>query len=320
MKKITVSAILIYIVFALTACATSGTTAAGTVSLDQAIADCAEKLKATVSGKTEIVIAAISAPDDKTADFLTAELSAKLLRSGSFTVLERGNALKAVDAEQEFQMSGLVSDDSAVGIGHYLGAKVVVTGTFEPYNGFSQLRLRAVDVRTSQILAMPSSRINPKDRILAGVMPQNIKPQNIKVESIDHLARGKDLYREKKYDEAIAEYDEAIRLDPKNAEAYLQRGIAYSGKGDEDRAFAEYNLAIQINPNYAEAFHYRGIIYQGKGDNALAIADYTQAIRINPNLLYAYFLRGMIREGNKDFDLAIADYTHCIRIDPNGAL
>jgi tetratricopeptide (TPR) repeat protein len=293
------------------------TVPAGTVSLDHAITNCTEELKANVSGKTEIVIAAIKAPDNKTADFLTAELTTQLMRSGSFTVLERGDALKAVDAEQEFQMSGLVSDDSAVGIGHYLGAKVVVTGTFEPYNGFSQLRLRAVDVRTSQILAMPSSRINPRDNILAGVMPQNIKPQTIKVETLDHLSRGKDLIRENKYDEAIREFNEAIRLEPKNAEAYRSRGRVYSNKKDYTAALADYNTAISFNSKNAEYYFDRFYLYsESLKDKDKALADITQAINLKPTAFY-YSSRGLLYRNERKVELAITDLAQAIRLDPN---
>ena len=65
-----------------------------------------------------------------------------------------GAALASVDKEYQFQMSGMVSDASAVGIGHYLRAKVVLTGSFSRYAGFSQLRLRAIDVRSSQVLTL----------------------------------------------------------------------------------------------------------------------------------------------------------------------
>jgi len=319
------------------------------VSIEKAIADAADELSSKVSVKTEIVIAAIKAPDSKVADFLTDELTAYLMRSGKFTVLQRGNALKAVDAEQEFQLSGMVSDKSAVGIGQYLGAKVVVTGTFDLYDGFNQLRLRAVDVRSSQLLAMPSSRVDPKDKVLAGVVPKAAKPQKIQEQTLDHLTRGKDLYREGKFDEAIREFDEAIRREPKNAQAYAERaGVYFYGKKDYNAAIGDYNEAIRLNgnnpewyidraiayyglndidtaitsltqgirtiPNSAELYSYLGDFYTEKNDYDNALNNYNQAIRLNPNYLYAYYYRAYIYSSHfRNDDLAIADYTQIIR-------
>jgi tetratricopeptide (TPR) repeat protein len=318
MKKRLVLASIVILVCSVYPCAADGKPPKGTVNLDEALASCAEKLRASVSGKTEIVIAAIKAPDNKTADFLTAELTTHLMESGSFIVLERGYALKAVNAEHEFQMSGLVSDESAVGIGHYLGAKVVVTGTFEPYNGFNQFRLRAVDVRSSQLLAMPSSRINPKDKILSGVMPKDVKPQSIKKQTLDHLTRGKDLLREEKYDEAIREFDEAIRIEPNNAEAYAKRAAAYVwGKKDYDAAFVDINKAISLDSKNSEHYARRSSIYYHKNDLNNAIADQTQAIRLNPNSAELYMNRGIMYSANKDYDLALNDFNQAIKVDPN---
>jgi tetratricopeptide (TPR) repeat protein len=66
------------------------------------------------------------------------------------------------------------------------------------------------------------------------------------------------------YDRAIASASEAMRLDPKNALAFTNRGAAYGGKGDFDRAIADFNEAIRLNSNYARAFNNRGIAYGKK--------------------------------------------------------
>ena len=52
-------------------------------------------------------------------------------------------------------------------------------------------------------------------------------------------------------DQAIADYTQAIALDPKYAVAYNNRGIAYCDKGDLDQAIADYTQAIALDPKYA---------------------------------------------------------------------
>ena len=63
-------------------------------------------------------------------------------------------------------------------------------------------------------------------------------------------------------DRAIADYTEAIRLDPKYANAYSNRGVAYSDKGDKDRAIADFTEAIRLDPKYADAYNNRGFAYR----------------------------------------------------------
>ena len=48
---------------------------------------------------------------------------------------------------------------------------------------------------------------------------------------------------------------------PNLAWAYTNRGIAYRAKGQPDRAIADYDQAIRLNPNFAMAFYNRGIAY-----------------------------------------------------------
>jgi tetratricopeptide (TPR) repeat protein len=69
--------------------------------------------------------------------------------------------------------------------------------------------------------------------------------------------RGLAYSHKKRYEWAIADYDEAIRLDPKNAFAFFNRGNAYMEKGQYDRAIADFDEAIKLNPNFAEAIKRR---------------------------------------------------------------
>ena len=120
------------------------------------------------------------------------------------------------------------------------------------------------------------------------------------------------------YDRAIDDLNQAIRLDPGNAGAYVDRGRVYMDKGDSDRAIADYNQALRLNPNFARAYNNRGVAYYNKKDYDRAIADYTQAIRLDPHAV-AYNNRGIDYANKKDYDRAIADYTQAIRLDPNYA-
>jgi tetratricopeptide (TPR) repeat protein len=83
-----------------------------------------------------------------------------------------------------------------------------------------------------------------------------------------------------------------------DAAAYNNRGNAYYDKGDKDAAIADYSQAVKLDPNYAAAYYNRGIAYSAKGDKDAAIADYSQAVKLDPNDAAAYYSRG-----NANYDM-----------------
>jgi tetratricopeptide (TPR) repeat protein len=131
--------------------------------------------------------------------------------------------------------------------------------------------------------------------------------------------RGNAYNGKHEYDRAIADYNEAIRLNPKHDNAYVGRGNSYNGKREYDHAIADYNEAIRLNPNFILAYNGRGNSYNGKREYDRAIADYNEAIRLNPNFILAYNGRGNSYNGKREYDRAIADYNEAIRLDPKFA-
>jgi len=136
--------------------------------------------------------------------------------------------------------------------------------------------------------------------------------------------RGNAYYNKKDYGDAIADYNEAIRLDPSqaltyHALAYVNRARTYSDKKDYDRAIADYSEAIKLDPKLATAFNLRGLAYLNKRELDSAFADFNEAIKLNPNFAAAYNNRGLVYARGNDIDLAFAEYSEAIRRDPNNA-
>jgi tetratricopeptide (TPR) repeat protein len=86
------------------------------------------------------------------------------------------------------------------------------------------------------------------------------------------------------YDKAIKDYDEGIRLDPRQAYAYVNRGDAWLEKAEYDKAIRDFNEAIRLDPDFAPAYLKRGLAWLKKKDNDRATLDFDKANRLDPEL------------------------------------
>src|SRR5262245_18628107 len=99
----------------------------------------------------------------------------------------------------------------------------------------------------------------------------------------------------KDFDRAIADLDEAIRLNPQDAVALAHRGSCWRNKKDFERAIADYSAAIRMNPQDTFPLNRRGLTYLLLGNYRAAIADYDRAIAIWPKDSHSLYGRGIAR-------------------------
>jgi tetratricopeptide (TPR) repeat protein len=98
-------------------------------------------------------------------------------------------------------------------------------------------------------------------------------------------------YNKSDYDLAIRDYNEAIRLKPDYAFAYVGRGMTYAAKRDFDRAIQDYNEAIRLDPNAESAYENRGVAHAFEGDHESLGAS------------FCYWLSGNTAGGDFGFSL-----------------
>jgi tetratricopeptide (TPR) repeat protein len=130
-----------------------------------------------------------------------------------------------------------------------------------------------------------------------------------------YVDRG-NVYKSKhQYDRALRDYDQAIRLDPKSAPAFYDRGSYFLDRRKYDRAIQDDDQAIRLKPDYASAFDNRCYARAVLGRLPQALADCNEAVRMAATANH-YDSRGLVYLKMKNYAAAIADYDSALQIDP----
>ncbi|MDR1249560.1 MAG: CsgG/HfaB family protein [Treponema sp.] len=107
----------------------------------------------TLPARARVAVLSIGSNNRTLSENAVNELEFNLVDARKFTIVDRAR-LDQIRREQNFQMSGDVSDDSAVSIGNMLGADIVIVGTINTTDSGGRITIRALDVQTAQIITM----------------------------------------------------------------------------------------------------------------------------------------------------------------------
>lgn len=88
---------------------------------------------------------------------------------------------------------------------------------------------------------------------------------------------------QKKFQEAVADYSEALKIKSDDPDAYERRAYAEMQLKDYDKALSDYNQAIKLSPQEAKYYQVRALIYQNKGNLKAALADAEKTLQLDPN-------------------------------------
>jgi hypothetical protein len=120
---------------------------------DKAIQQIFNQFSQNIPQRSRLAIVGITANDQNEAAFYVNDLTMQFVNARRYTVVDRSDIDKVL-SEQNFQMSGYVDDDAFVSIGKFIGANVVITGSITGTGSQKRLIIKAIDVLTSEILAM----------------------------------------------------------------------------------------------------------------------------------------------------------------------
>jgi tetratricopeptide (TPR) repeat protein len=134
------------------------------------------------------------------------------------------------------------------------------------------------------------------------------------------IGLGEAYANDKQYDRAIECFSAAIRLDATYSLAFSDRGTAYERVGQYDRAIADHTEAIRLDPNEGDNFNGRCWTLAVSGrDLDQAIKDCNEGLRLSPKDSGIYDSRWLVHLRLKQFDRAIDDYTSALSLNPEFA-
>ncbi|MBO0938442.1 tetratricopeptide repeat protein [Fibrella sp. HMF5335] len=159
-----------------------------------------------------------------------------------------------------------------------------------------------------------------KSREAVQVLNQAVEADADNAEALN--TRGVAYFELKEYNNALLDYEQALKITPDFYSPYYNRALLKTTQGDVQGALKDYSEAIRLAPDTAklatsEAFLNRGQLFAAQDQIQPALTDFDQSIKLNPRNALALYNRGNLRFNEKNLDGAIADFQACIAVDPN---
>ena len=128
--------------------------------------------------------------------------------------------------------------------------------------------------------------------------------------------RGQALVRSGKNEEALAEFDHAIALDPHNADALYNRGLLHQGEKQHELAIDDFTAANGLTPQRAEPLLGRAISYLAVDKVREAAADLDEAAQADPQNAQVWTTRGLAYERLGEKTKAAGSFARAINLRP----
>jgi tetratricopeptide (TPR) repeat protein len=134
-----------------------------------------------------------------------------------------------------------------------------------------------------------------------------------------HLKKAEEFKNQKKWKNAIRQYDQLIKVIPDNTDLYFQRGYAKEMALMYAECISDFTKVIELDPKKDLARTNRGFAYKKLGEYERALDDFTSEIKVNFNP-YSFEHRASIRYILKQYDSASVDVNKSIELDPDNSI
>jgi tetratricopeptide (TPR) repeat protein len=117
--------------------------------------------------------------------------------------------------------------------------------------------------------------------------------------------------------EAIQEYKTALKLKPDDADVHNNLGVVYTAQGRSDEAMNEYQTAIKFNPGYAKAHNNLGVAYAAQGRTNEAIKEFKSTLKIDPDHADVHYNLGNAYAAQGRIDEAVKEFKAVLKLNPD---
>lgn len=142
-------------------------------------------------------------------------------------------------------------------------------------------------------------------------------------EAVKLARQGSEAAKDQDWDKAIESFRKAHELDrkfgPNLAAAYQQRGFASANDRKFPEAIADFTEAIKVNPRDAGIYEQRAAVEMKMNDLDKALADYSEAIKLSPHEVRYFLYRSYVFESKADWKNSMADTEKALKLDKKNA-
>ena len=134
-----------------------------------------------------------------------------------------------------------------------------------------------------------------------------------------HNNLGVTLARQGKDPQALVQYQKALEINPRYADAHYNMGSLLARQGEDEEAAVQFMESLRIKPDKKEAHNDLGVILNKHGRIREAVFHFTEAIHIDPNYGEAYFNLGTFLFQHGKYGEAVSYFSEALRINPSNA-
>lgn|GEM_PF-6616987 len=154
----------------------------GSEQLDSVIREGSDYIISKLPIKSRIGVVNMNSSSVNLSIYVIDSIVMHLVNRDNFVVIERSQ-LETVQREQKYQLSGEVSDETAVSIGKQLGTQMIITGSILPFGNDYSLRLKITDVQTAQIIGTRIFTVKP-DNVLLSLLKSPVDEAKITKQTV----------------------------------------------------------------------------------------------------------------------------------------